>query len=238
MSSSSTAAVRSGSSSSSGGGGASISNRQSSSGRAAEKTTQLNQAYAHITNVLKGVTLDIEKNSKIAILGKNGCGKRYFYSIARTRLPTLYVVNIVFMKISIVLFSTLLRLLVDSESGSSVAGPIVSPALSDDADTETIAGMIRKEMVVTEGELLKMRAGLKIAYFQQNLQERLPYDSTPLQHITSVLVAQQGVDASEQIVRGQLGAFGLHGDMVLRKIGTLSGGQKSRIVLTQLTLNK
>ena len=144
-------------------------------------------------------------------------------------------------------YSTLLRLLVDSESGSTVAGPIVpsgatmqqpqSEPIEEDREGSCVATALQKQMVVTGGELLKMRSGLKLAYYQQNLQERLPYNSTPLEYITSV-VAALGEDPSEQNVRGQLGSFGIHGDMVLRKIGTLSGGQKSRIVLTQLTVNK
>lgn len=88
-------------------------------------------------------------------------------------------------------------------------------------------------LVVTAGEVSRM-PGFRVAYYQQSLQEKLPFEVSALEYITSVSPA----GTTEQIVRAQLGSFGLSGDIVLRKIGTLSGGQKSRIVLAQLTLNR
>lgn len=77
-------------------------------------------------------------------------------------------------------------------------------------------------------------AGFRIAYYQQNLAEKLPYEVTALEYMMTV----SGPDSSEQLTRAHLGSFGLGGDFVVRQIGTLSGGQKSRIVLAQLTINK
>ena len=88
-------------------------------------------------------------------------------------------------------------------------------------------------VTVTHGEITRM-AGFRIAYYQQNLAEKLPYDATALEYMMRV----SGPDSSEQITRAHLGSFGLSGDLVVRQIGTLSGGQKSRVVLAQLTINK
>ena len=43
---------------------------------------------------------------------------------------------------------------------------------------------------------------------------------------------------NEQTIRAHLGSFGLGGDLALRPIGILSGGQKARIVLASLTLTR
>lgn len=75
---------------------------------------------------------------------------------------------------------------------------------------------------------------LKVAYYQQHQQDCLPYDMTSLEHMTSIAPAGH----NEQMLRAHLGSFGLGGDLVLRPIGTLSGGQKSRVVLAQLTIVK
>ena len=47
-----------------------------SSSNSADKGTG---RYSHISNIVKNITIDIEKNSKIAILGRNGCGKRFVF---------------------------------------------------------------------------------------------------------------------------------------------------------------
>jgi len=38
--------------------------------------------------------------------------------------------------------------------------------------------------------------------------------------------------------RAQLGAFGLSGDIALRPVASLSGGQKSRVAFTLMTMHK
>jgi ATP-binding cassette, subfamily F, member 3 len=89
---------------------------------------------------------------------------------------------------------------------------------------------------------------MKIAYYQQHQADCLPYDLTPLQHLTNIaatLVSGEAADATggsnrfnEQVLRAHLGAFGLGGELALQQIGVLSGGQKSRVVFAELTLQK
>ena len=40
---------------------------------------------------------------------------------------------------------------------------------------------------------------------------------------------------AEQQMRGHLGSFGIHGNLALQRISTLSGGQKSRVVFAAIT---
>jgi ATPase subunit of ABC transporter with duplicated ATPase domains len=91
-------------------------------------------------------------------------------------------------------------------------------------------------LLLTEGKILK-KTGFKMAYFYQDLQEFLPYDSTPLSYFETIapLDMRKG---DGQLIRAHLGAFGLTSSLVRRKIGTLSGGQKTRLVLAQLTIEK
>jgi len=56
---------------------------------------------------------------------------------------------------------------------------------------------------------------------------------SPLEHFMSQF---SGVPA--QTARSHLGSFGLSGDLALRSIGTLSGGQKSRLVFAMLSWKK
>ena len=150
--------------------------------------------------VLASVTLDIERNSKIGIIGSNGCGK-----------------------------STLFRLIYEYGETTGDSSENASP-------------------VVIDGSLSKSN-NLRIAFYQQHLQDVLPYEMTPLQYLLTYctqyqsslerpLVDGNAASFNEQSIRAHLGSFGLGGDLALRQIGVLSGGQKARVVLAQLTLSR
>ena len=83
---------------------------------------------------------------------------------------------------------------------------------------------------VTEGK------GLSIGYFaQQELDVLRPQDN-PLEHM--VRMAREGLPAGqsgrEQDLRTFLGTFNFSGDMVKQPVGTMSGGEKARLVLCML----
>jgi len=84
---------------------------------------------------------------------------------------------------------------------------------------------------VTEGK------GLAIGYFAQQEMDVVHADDTPLQHMVR-LARTVGPEAREQELRDFLGQFRFAGDMVHQQVGTLSGGEKARLVLASLVWQK
>ncbi len=80
---------------------------------------------------------------------------------------------------------------------------------------------------MTEGK------GLAIGYFAQQEMDLLSEDDTPLQRMTRLAreLNVPGQDAREQGLRNFLGQFNFGGDMVKQTVGTLSGGERARLVL-------
>ena len=80
---------------------------------------------------------------------------------------------------------------------------------------------------MTEGK------GLAIGYFAQQEMDLLTEDDTPLQRMTRLAreLNVPGQDGREQGLRNFLGQFNFGGDMVKQTVGTLSGGERARLVL-------
>jgi ATP-binding cassette subfamily F protein 3 len=83
---------------------------------------------------------------------------------------------------------------------------------------------------VTEGK------GLAVGYFAQQEMDLLHADDTPLQLMTRLAreAAPPGTDTREQALRNYLGQFRFEGDMVQQAVGTLSGGERARLVLATI----
>jgi ATP-binding cassette subfamily F protein 3 len=83
---------------------------------------------------------------------------------------------------------------------------------------------------VTEGK------GLAVGYFAQQEMDLLHADDTPLQLMTRLAreAAPPGTDTREQALRNFLGQFRFEGDMVQQAVGTLSGGERARLVLATI----
>jgi ATP-binding cassette, subfamily F, member 3 len=75
--------------------------------------------------------------------------------------------------------------------------------------------------------------GLSIGYFAQEELDVLRVDESPLQHMVR-LAADIGRQAKEQELRGFLGGFRFIDAMVNQPVGTMSGGEKARLVLAML----
>ncbi|GAA0746232.1 ATP-binding cassette domain-containing protein [Ideonella azotifigens] len=75
--------------------------------------------------------------------------------------------------------------------------------------------------------------GLAIGYFAQQEMDLLHSDDTPLQHMVRT-AKSLGINAREQELRDFLGQFRFVGEMVHQQVGTLSGGEKARLVLGTL----
>nr|WP_181956275.1 ATP-binding cassette domain-containing protein [Ramlibacter lithotrophicus] len=84
---------------------------------------------------------------------------------------------------------------------------------------------------VTEGK------GLNIGYFAQQELDVLRPQDTPLEHMTRLareLGPNSGESGREQDLRNFLGTFNFSGDMVAQAVGTMSGGEKARLVLAMI----
>jgi len=84
---------------------------------------------------------------------------------------------------------------------------------------------------VTEGK------GLSIGYFAQQELDVLRPDDNPLEHMTRLakeLGAEARQPSREQDLRNFLGTFNFGGDMVKQAVGTMSGGEKARLVLAMI----
>ena len=75
--------------------------------------------------------------------------------------------------------------------------------------------------------------GLVIGYFAQQELDVLQLDDGPLMHMVR-LARDVGPPAREQELRDFLGSFRFVGEMVAQPVGTLSGGEKARLVLAML----
>lgn len=75
--------------------------------------------------------------------------------------------------------------------------------------------------------------GLSIGYFAQQELDVLRHDENPLQHMVR-LAEQTAPQTREQELRTFLGSFRFVDDMVKQPVGTMSGGEKSRLVLAML----
>jgi len=80
---------------------------------------------------------------------------------------------------------------------------------------------------ITEGK------GLSIGYFAQQEMDVLRPDEGPLMHMIR-LAKEVSPNAREQELRDFLGQFRFVGDMVNQEVGSLSGGEKARLVLAML----
>ncbi|WP_349744347.1 ABC-F family ATP-binding cassette domain-containing protein [Roseateles cavernae] len=93
---------------------------------------------------------------------------------------------------------------------------------------KTVARMQRAmDGKITEGK------GLSIGYFAQQEMDVLRPEEGPLSHMVR-LAKEVSPSAREQELRDFLGQFRFVGEMVNQQVGSLSGGEKARLVLAML----
>ena len=107
------------------------------------------------------------------------------------------------------------------------------------AGKSTLIKTIAGELMPLTGDAT-MGKGLNIGYFaQQELDVLRPLD-TPMEHMirlakdTPANMRAPGQSGTEQSLRTFLGTFNFSGDMVHQKVGTMSGGEKARLVLCMI----
>jgi len=121
-------------------------------------------------------------------------------------------------------------------SRSVLAGQRIGILGANGQGKSTLVKTIAREMGALAGEVTEGK-GLNIGYFaQQELDVLRPQDN-PLEHMVRMareLGSAAKESTGEQALRGFLGSFNFSGDMVKQPVGTMSGGEKARLVLAMM----
>jgi ATP-binding cassette subfamily F protein 3 len=115
---------------------------------------------------------------------------------------------------------------------SVLAGQRIGILGANGQGKSTLVKTIARTMAPLGGTITEGK-GLAIGYFaQQELDVLRPQDN-PLEHMIR-LARDAGPPAREQELRNFLGQFLFSGDMVQQSVGTMSGGEKARLVLAMI----
>ncbi|MFM0041057.1 ATP-binding cassette domain-containing protein [Paraburkholderia sediminicola] len=124
-------------------------------------------------------------------------------------------------------------------SRSVLAGQRIGILGANGQGKSTLVKTVAHELAPIAGEISEGK-GLNIGYFaQQELDVLRPLD-TPLEHMirlakdTPAHMRAPGQSGTEQSLRTFLGTFNFSGDMVHQAVGTMSGGEKARLVLCMI----
>jgi ATP-binding cassette subfamily F protein 3 len=131
------------------------------------------------------------------------------------------------------------KVIVQHVSKSVFAGQRIGILGANGQGKSTLVKTVARELAVVDGEVIEGK-GLNIGYFaQQELDVLRPAD-TPLEHMIRLArdtIANGGAgqfSSREQDLRNFLGTFNFSGDMVKQAVGTMSGGEKARLVLCMI----
>ncbi|MEO5686413.1 MAG: ATP-binding cassette domain-containing protein [Burkholderiaceae bacterium] len=124
------------------------------------------------------------------------------------------------------------KVIVRNINKSVLAGQRIGILGANGQGKSTLVKTISRSMPALGGEMTEGK-GLSIGYFAQQEMDVVHADDTPLQHMVR-LARTVGPEGREQELRDFLGQFRFVGDMVHQTIGTLSGGEKARLVLASL----
>ena len=100
----------------------------------------------------------------------------------------------------------------------------------------TVVKTVARALMPLDGEMTEGK-GLNIGYFAQQEMDVLQPADTPLEHMIRLAKAVSaagkisGQSTREQDLRTFLGTFNFGGDMIKQAVGSMSGGEKARLVL-------
>jgi ATP-binding cassette subfamily F protein 3 len=95
----------------------------------------------------------------------------------------------------------------------------------------TLIKLLSGDLAPMQGEMLKANK-LRIGYFAQHQTESLDVNETPYQALNRAMPGKREAD-----VRAVLGKFGFSKPLTDNRIGTLSGGEKARLLFALMSLD-
>jgi ATP-binding cassette, subfamily F, member 3 len=119
---------------------------------------------------------------------------------------------------------------------SVLAGQRIGILGANGQGKSTLVKTIAREIPPLGGTITEGK-GLNIGYFAQQELDVLRPQDTPLEHMVRLareLGPNSGESSREQDLRNFLGTFNFSGDMVKQDVGTMSGGEKARLVLAMM----
>ena len=129
-------------------------------------------------------------------------------------------------------------IIVQHVNRSVLAGQRIGILGANGQGKSTLVKTIAKDLQVQSGTITEGR-GLTIGYFAQQELDVLSANSTPLEHMIrlakdAMANGATGRDTRQQSLRTYLGTFNFSGDQVMQAVGTMSGGEKARLVLAMI----
>ncbi|KAL6587688.1 ABC transporter F member 4 [Orobanche minor] len=125
---------------------------------------------------------------------------------------------------------TLSNVDVGIDMGTRVA--IVGP---NGAGKSTLLNLIYGHLHLSEGEV-RRNPKLRIELYSQHFVGRLKMDKTPVEYLSGRHKHREGF-SKEEVVRAKLGKFGLPSHNHVTPIVNLSGGQKARVLFTDISMS-
>ena len=128
------------------------------------------------------------------------------------------------------------KVILQGVNRSVLAGQRIGILGANGQGKSTLVKTIARTMPPLAGKVTEGK-GLAIGYFAQQELDVLRPQDTPLEHMTRLardLGAALGQSDREQDLRNYLGQFLFSGDMVSQAVGSMSGGEKARLVLAMI----
>ncbi len=129
--------------------------------------------------------------------------------------------------------------IVHNVSKSVLAGQRIGILGANGQGKSTLVKTVARDLAPLGGEVTEGK-GLNIGYFAQQELDVLRPDESPLEHMIRLVKDMTaagkitGQQTREQDLRSFLGTFNFSGDMVKQAVGSMSGGEKARLVLCMI----